>query len=390
MRHLEVKDEQGDQLVLEYLRRAGDIAHRTLRSDERLDFLTRLRMRIDEHRAEAGAVGPAQVRKVLDRFGDPVYLVERERQLLKERHYREITEPDVAHVAAEVLAPDSESTTQPLPVIGDTEPPPEPFGNPANGDASVDGAGNAPPGGFRDPGGHSPEDNPEDNGDIATDAAPGPPGSSPAPAPDRQGDLLTDPSMDPSIDLPAGPPHDRAVQPRPLARPRAMSVTSVQSGGPPRRPGMPGMPPGGHPSDGPPTYRDGATRGSSSWSRLDSLDVRSLVRAHRLETAGVALLVLGALLFPFPYVLALWLLAAGCLWAVRRLPRRDKLITVTAPVPALALGVFVVGAATRNPDVVLDVGAFANAFAGYGGTFARLGAVAGAGYLVTQLLRRAA
>ncbi|HEX6471582.1 MAG TPA: hypothetical protein VF069_20950, partial [Streptosporangiaceae bacterium] len=77
--------ESAEQLVLEYLSRANDAAHRCLGSRERLDFVTRLRQRIDEYRArEGGATKPDEVRKVLARFGDPEALVRRERRRLDE------------------------------------------------------------------------------------------------------------------------------------------------------------------------------------------------------------------------------------------------------------------------------------------------------------------
>jgi hypothetical protein len=58
--------EHADQLVLEYLSRANDAAHRSLGARERIDFMARLRQRIEEERAAAGgATEPAQVRKVL-------------------------------------------------------------------------------------------------------------------------------------------------------------------------------------------------------------------------------------------------------------------------------------------------------------------------------------
>jgi hypothetical protein len=77
--------ESAERIVLEYLSRANDAAHRCLGSRERLDFVTRLRQRIEEHRAQAGgATKPDEVRKVLARFGDPETLVRRERRRLDE------------------------------------------------------------------------------------------------------------------------------------------------------------------------------------------------------------------------------------------------------------------------------------------------------------------
>ncbi|MBG0826470.1 hypothetical protein HS041_01560 [Planomonospora sp. ID67723] len=68
--------EHADQLVLEYVSRAADAAHGVLRPEQRIDFVHRLRERIDAERR--GSESAAVVEKVLARFGDPVVLVERE------------------------------------------------------------------------------------------------------------------------------------------------------------------------------------------------------------------------------------------------------------------------------------------------------------------------
>jgi hypothetical protein len=75
--------EHANQLVLEYLSRANDIAFRHLGAAERLDFMNRLRKRIEEYRAKSGGGNEAdQVRRVLAKFGDPEALVLRERRRL--------------------------------------------------------------------------------------------------------------------------------------------------------------------------------------------------------------------------------------------------------------------------------------------------------------------
>ncbi|MDP9848492.1 hypothetical protein [Streptosporangium lutulentum] len=68
--------ERADQLVLEYVSRAADAAHGVLPPRQRIDFVGRLRKRIDAERT--GAEGPEAVAKVLARFGDPAALVRRE------------------------------------------------------------------------------------------------------------------------------------------------------------------------------------------------------------------------------------------------------------------------------------------------------------------------
>ncbi|WP_090940356.1 hypothetical protein [Nonomuraea jiangxiensis] len=68
--------ERADQLVLNYVSKAADAAHGVLRADQRLDFVKRLRARIEAERR--GSQNARDVSKVLARFGDPVALVERE------------------------------------------------------------------------------------------------------------------------------------------------------------------------------------------------------------------------------------------------------------------------------------------------------------------------
>ncbi|MGW5156082.1 hypothetical protein ACWEPN_11445 [Nonomuraea wenchangensis] len=72
--------ERADQLVLNYVSKAADAAHGVLRSEQRLDFARRLRARIEAE--VGGSENPRAVAKVLDRFGDPAALVEREAQRL--------------------------------------------------------------------------------------------------------------------------------------------------------------------------------------------------------------------------------------------------------------------------------------------------------------------
>ncbi|MEU7001046.1 hypothetical protein [Nonomuraea sp. NPDC046570] len=72
--------ERADQLVLEYVSKAADAAHGVLRQDHRLDFVKRLRARIEAERA--GSENPRQVARLLARYGDPAALVQREARRL--------------------------------------------------------------------------------------------------------------------------------------------------------------------------------------------------------------------------------------------------------------------------------------------------------------------
>jgi len=74
--------ERVDLLILNYVSAAADAAHGVLRADQRIDFTRRLRARIEEERQ--GSEDARRMAKVLDHFGDPALLVEREVRRLAE------------------------------------------------------------------------------------------------------------------------------------------------------------------------------------------------------------------------------------------------------------------------------------------------------------------
>lgn len=327
-------DERADQMVLDYLRRVGDVAHKRLRADERLDFVTRLRTRIDHLRTEADAVQPEETRQVIARFGDPSRLVERERRRLEqereqERHQTEeqpagLREGRVA--AAE--ASETDPSTQPIPIVGEVR---------------------------------QPADSPEQREP-----------SQPPPSVEERRPDQPPPNAAPWLRRSDPGPDERAPDPRPApaaepdaSAPREEPVTYETTGR--TLPGMPGV-------------------GAS----MSSTDIRALVNRHRVETAAITLLGLGGLIVPFPYTLVPLATGAACLGLARGWARRDKLIGIGAPIVGLLLGVFVVGAATKSGDVAVDIAAYAGAITGHGMTFVRVGALAGAGYLAYQLFRSAA
>ncbi|GII02906.1 hypothetical protein [Planobispora takensis] len=90
--------ERADQLVLEYVSRAADAAHGVLRPDQRIDFVNRLRARINAERGDSES--PAVTAKVLAVFGDPVVLVEREVRRLEGEAVRAGTAPVTGRSAA--------------------------------------------------------------------------------------------------------------------------------------------------------------------------------------------------------------------------------------------------------------------------------------------------
>ncbi|GAA0978570.1 hypothetical protein GCM10009555_041760 [Acrocarpospora macrocephala] len=72
--------ERADQLVLEFVSKVADAAHGRMRPEQRLDFVRRVRERVDEERA--GSEDAKTVARILARFGTPEQLVDREARRL--------------------------------------------------------------------------------------------------------------------------------------------------------------------------------------------------------------------------------------------------------------------------------------------------------------------
>ncbi len=103
--HYRCMSARSEQIVLDFLSRTADAAHGTLRSDERVRFIARLRASIEQRRREAGAVEPAEVRQILAAFGDPRALVEREVRRLHEASVASASGSGEARAAANGGAP---------------------------------------------------------------------------------------------------------------------------------------------------------------------------------------------------------------------------------------------------------------------------------------------
>lgn len=136
--------ERADQLVLEYVSKVADAAHGVLRTDQRLDFVGRLRARIEDERR--GSEDPATVRKVIARFGDPGALLQREIQRLAAPVARPPARDDYGDSATEVFSAVADDMPDPAPPRPPRPPRPVPLPRGAGPAARrpVTGAGSGP------------------------------------------------------------------------------------------------------------------------------------------------------------------------------------------------------------------------------------------------------
>ncbi|GAA0435381.1 hypothetical protein Acor_75520 [Acrocarpospora corrugata] len=100
--------ERADQLVLDFISKVADLAHGRMRPEQRLDFVRRVRERVEEERA--GSEDPKAVLRMLARFGTPEQLVEREVRRL-------------ANIAGESGEPSEPAPTRTFPSVDDGTPP---------------------------------------------------------------------------------------------------------------------------------------------------------------------------------------------------------------------------------------------------------------------------
>lgn len=340
--------EQSEHLVLDYLRRVGDVAHGKLRADERQDFLRRLRARIEEMRGSAEATEPEQVRKVLARFGDPGALVDRERQRLereraenserhaaqRERHHgaqhgaQSGEKPGAAGESGSVDAPEpaawqlaEDSVTEPLPPVGTAE-------EPAGRGTGAQGEGR-PPGG----------------------------------EPGRE----------------AASPADRAG---------GTAASGRSTGTPARRPASPSTPQALPRHTGPPVYEPRSPRQAgqelpSAASRLfDQLPVeaREALRGGVVEAAGLAFIGLGGVLAPLP----LWFIGAIVVALATGWSLQEKLTGLLPPV-----GLAFVGSVFTAFNRGSGLESYPEMLRAHGWPLFRVGAILGAAYLVFVLATRA-
>jgi len=105
--------------------------------------------------------------------------------------------------------------------------------------------------------------------------------------------------------------------------------------------------------------------------------VLALVRGHPLETAAVALLGVGGLMYPFP----LWLIGAAAVVASRLWDTRDKWSALAVPVAFALLGAIAVAGLTARPGLA----GYARTVRIDGWDLIRDGVLAAAGYLAWRV-----
>lgn len=396
--------ERADQIALEYMRRVADAAHGVLRSDERLDFLARLRRRIDDMRVRQRADKPAQVQRIIARFGDPDALVEQERlRLAAER-------PEDPRFAAPARQEARHTTT-----LGSADP--------------------ASPG----PGGEEPDTSRQAHpGRAAPSAASGRAGrtgggASVVPRPPSQrspNETQPIPVLGPAeyaeshgteyayvADYPAGDPADESTG-RPDGRTADAATTAAAITGTPggdtgdaplgataADETSPGTGDAGAPAQGGggAPARAGATGARSAYPRRAApsdvwtvsgralpgaatsrrrADYLDLAQRNKLAAIAIVLAGFGALALPVP----LWLVGVALLIVARPWTMGDKLLAVALPIVTVA----VYGLATDQATAVLNLSAYLPGGSGSPRLAFGIGGLIGAAYLAVRLHRTAA
>ncbi|MEO3809397.1 hypothetical protein ABGB17_10400 [Sphaerisporangium sp. B11E5] len=401
--------ERADQLVLEYVSKVADAAHGVLRTEQRLDFVRRLRDRIEEERR--GSDDPATVRKVLGRFGDPAVLLRREIERLTAAG-----QP----LAARPASARSTRTSGPMTGAGSGRVP------------GSTGLSATPPA----PGGGGPA---QAGGPPPTDAAPpadGPGGVTPGAAGEVSEADFDDSATQvlPVVGDAAPDEPVTAVQPpvppvEPAVEPAASGVRSEEPSGPDgpgtrmragRAPlkGTWGAPPASMrraPSSGAarkplppsaPRMARGATRGPVASGRplgerlrratgaADGRDVGTVLRNERREVAGMALLLLAGLLIPFPlpyvaifpFPVLVWAVGALTVLASHGWMFKDRLTGLAAPILAYVVGGVVLGALRSPEEEGNALEAFTASFFHVSGLMFMFGAAGGVAWLGYRLL----
>ncbi|GII65183.1 hypothetical protein Skr01_52680 [Sphaerisporangium krabiense] len=326
--------ERADQLVLEYVSKVADLAHGVLRTEQRLDFVRRLRARVEEERR--GRDDVATARKVIARFGDPAALVQRElRRLADGGQGTGGRAPSPGARAGSAASPRRATG----PRLGSTPRVPPPDRGPTVRAVPAEAAA-------------------DDFGDSATEVIPA---------------VTDDPPAVVTAPVPVVP--REAVPGRPL-----------RSGGRPAS-GRPVPPARGRES------LSARLRGAAM-ARVTGWDAGTVLRERRREVAAMAVLLLAGLLIPFPlpYVaifpmqLLVWALGAVAVLACEGWGFKDRVTGLLAPVFAYVVGGVVLGAA-RTPEAPGEgLAAFFASFMSVSGPMFMAGAAAGVLWLGYRLV----
>lgn len=330
--------ERADQIVLEYLRRVADAAYGVLRSDERLEFVARLRRRIDEVRIRQKAHKPAQVKRIIDRLGPPEALVEEERLRLAAERPEDPPRPRNTPPPATPARADTKNPT----VVTERKPEPEhPFNQtqpiPVVDDDSAlerDTVATPYPAGPAD----EMEEVREESVEVGAAAEPVPDEDAP---PEPEG-----PEPEGRVPVAAGS-RTAARYTRRAVPSDVLAITGR---------GVPGLP--------------GERR------RADFLDVAA---RHKMASVTVVLLGFGALALPVP----LWLVGVVLLVLCQTWPLGDKMLGAAVPIVTAA----VYGLATNQAASVLAMSAYTSAGAGGPRLAFGIGGLLGAAYLGFRLSR---
>ncbi|GGS72879.1 hypothetical protein GCM10010156_34740 [Planobispora rosea] len=335
--------ERADQLVLEYVSKVADAAHGVLRQDQRLDFIRRLRERIDAERR--GLESPAAVRKVLAVFGDPEALVAREvRRLQEARAPKEEDSPTLMAAA--------EAVTRELPPVR-SKPPRTSPASPASPASSVGPASSAGPGTGRLPRGM-------------------PPGVA----------RFTEEARRKLAEREAG-----GRRPDPGERgPEGTGVRGVRRGRRSLRRGRDAR--GGGRAFG--AGEDGREDFGAGESRRGRSGTGSIPAARPREVAGIAVLVLAALLVPvplapvaiFPIPFLVWAVGTAVVLSCSGWEVGDKVLSAAAPVLVYAIG----GAAVAIARAEGDLDRMISGFHDVSGSMFVLGTAVGALWLAYRLV----
>ncbi|MFC4536683.1 hypothetical protein [Sphaerisporangium dianthi] len=392
--------ERADQLVLEYVSKVADAAHGVLRTDQRLDFVQRLRARIEEERR--GSEDPAAVRKVLARFGDPSVVLQREVARLTG------AEPEPARRAGGVHGARGQAASRPPFLSRLSSGPASSSGSPSPGSR----ASGSPSPGSSSPGSAASAQGPVPVHDAASaqgapsGEAAAPPGG-PAPAPVEEaatsvmpavpvsGPAMTDEFGDSATEvLPAvtgdRPPRTPAPgAPGQRRRPsRAVRPLPRGAGSGARRASPRAVPRGV-----PPSGRFGRAAAMAAPRAADGRDASTVLTNERREVAGMALLLVSGLLLPlplpyvaiFPIPVLVWAVGALTVLACDGWVFRDRIKGLLAPIAAYVFGGVLLGA-LRSPEAEGEgLAAFVNSFWHVSGLMFMLGAAGGVAWLAYRL-----